>query len=97
MLLCRELYDPFLYRFKTSEYVYYPNPRIIGCSFKPVLFKKNSSLKLLYYSQISKEKGLYDVIQIVDTLNEKTNVKFDMGHTAFCVVNSTSSLLLSST
>ena len=67
-----------LQKYISSQYVYYPNPRIIGCSFKPVLFKKNSSLKLLYYSQISKEKGLYDVIQIVDTLNEKTNVKFDI-------------------
>lgn len=56
--------------------VYYPNPRIIETEKSPLLFTEERELKLLYYSQISKEKGLLDTIAIVNKLNENANIKF---------------------
>lgn len=56
----------------------FPNARSIGEGIEPSLFEKNGKLHLLYYSLLSKEKGLYDVMGIVEKLNQRGNIAFDI-------------------
>lgn len=66
-------------RLLTSGYkniVYYPNPRVIEVEKRPQNYSSARELKLLYYSQISKEKGLMDVIRVVKILNERYDIAF---------------------
>lgn len=57
---------------------YYPNPRIIQVEKSPRIFTEGKTLRLLYYSQISREKGLLDAIEVVNLLNNSYNIDFTM-------------------
>lgn len=56
---------------------YYPNPRIQQVSCIPLMYDGKRPLKLLYYSQISKEKGVLDAIKIAKQL-DKLGVRYKM-------------------
>ena len=58
--------------------VYYPNPRIIEVEKEPIPFNPQNPIRLLYYSQISREKGILNVIEVVKILNEKYKISFSI-------------------
>ncbi len=56
----------------------FPNARSIGNGVEPNVFNDGEVLHLLYYSLLSRGKGLYDTMQIVEKLNENSNIKFEI-------------------
>lgn len=60
-----------------NNIVYYPNPRIQQIAYEPQAYDKKRPLKLLYYLQISKEKGLMDAVEIAKKLNG-LDIKYEL-------------------
>ncbi len=57
----------------------FPNARSIGEGIEPTIYKQGEKLHLLYYSLLSRDKGVYDTMAIVDELNKSNKIKFDIG------------------
>lgn len=55
----------------------FPNPKRIEKKIEPVISKENSEIKLVYFSQISKEKGAIDVFKCAKMLN-RSNIKYSL-------------------
>lgn len=71
-------YGEALHKMGFDNTVYYPNPRVLGVSIKPIQYKNGSTLKLLYYSLISKDKGALDVIEAVKKMNQEHDIYFSI-------------------
>ena len=56
----------------------FPNARSIGNGVEPIVFNDGDVLHLLYYSLLSKGKGLYDTMEIVEQLNKNGRIKFEI-------------------
>ena len=61
------------------EYVeIFPNPKSqLGICY-PQNAHKNKELKLVYFSQISREKGVEEIILFVGLLNNKTEISYKL-------------------
>ena len=60
----------------------FPNPKSEEGSCKPVIVEEEKELRLLFFSQISKEKGVESIIKLVELLDkEKVSYELDFyGH-----------------
>lgn len=64
----------------------FPNPKSeIGCC-EPRVSKEKDPLRLLFFSQISKEKGVKDIIKLVHILDSSKNIKYSCGCAACATV-----------
>lgn len=56
----------------------FPNPKSeIGCC-EPRVSKEKDPLRLLFFSQISKEKGVKDIIKLVHVLDSNKDIKYSL-------------------
>lgn len=60
----------------------FPNPKSEENSCKPIIAEENKEIRLLFFSQISKEKGVESIIKLVELLDkEKISYQLDFyGH-----------------
>lgn len=56
----------------------FPNARSIVDGVEPKDYREGETLHLLYYSLLSRGKGLYDTMDIVDQLNKNGKIAFDI-------------------
>ncbi|EEG51026.1 glycosyltransferase, group 1 family protein [Blautia hydrogenotrophica DSM 10507] len=54
----------------------FPNPKSETGSCPPQISKPNAPLRLVYFSQISKEKGVKDIIDLVSLLDRRKTVSY---------------------
>lgn len=62
--------------FKNIEF--FPNPKSEQGSCRPQMSDPREPLKILYFSQISREKGVGDIIDLVELLEKDKTVSFEM-------------------
>ena len=56
----------------------FPNPKSQIGNCYPQNAKKNKELKLVYFSQISREKGVEEIIKLVGLLSNKTEISYKL-------------------
>lgn len=56
----------------------FPNPKFQIGNCYPKNAQKNKELKLVYFSQISREKGVEEIIKLIRLLNDKTEISYKL-------------------
>lgn len=56
----------------------FPNPKFLDGCCQPRVSKPETPLKLVFFSQISREKGAYDVMELVKLLDENKGIDYEL-------------------